>query len=157
MRPHRVAFQEGSFFVSRVSFFIHIHIRFGVLLSSSSREGGRVERNRDIVVRWSSGGVSLSAEYSGGDVIERRGVVAIFVFVTKHSCSSCENVFFLRTTGVDFSKIRRVGSYDDSGFLLGTTSMSLGIAYEPRARNIICHPCAVDLMINETIYYTTRG
>ena len=34
--------------------------------------------------------------------------------------------------------------------------MSLGIAYEPRARNIICHPCAVDLMINETIYYTTR-
>ena len=24
------------------------------------------------------------------------------------------------------------------------------------ARNIICHPCAVDLMINETIYYTTR-
>ena len=64
--------------------------------------------------------------------------------------------FFLRTTGVDFSKIRRVGSYDDSGFLLGTTSMSLGIAYEPRARNIICHPCAVDLMINETIYYTTR-
>ena len=33
--------------------------------------------------------------------------------------------------------------------------MSLGIAHE-YARNIICHPCAVDLMINETIYYTAR-
>ena len=101
-----------------------------VLLSSSSREE-RVERNRDTMVR-SSLGVSLKRGIFRRRRYRTREVVAIFVFVTKQSCSSCENVFFYARTGVDFSKIRRVGSYDDSGFLLGTTSMSLGIAHEPR-------------------------
>ena len=127
----------------------------GVLLSSSSREE-RVERNRDTMVR-SSLGVSLKRGIFRRRRYRTTRGCCYFCFCDEtHSCSSCENVFFYARTGVDFSKIRRVGSYDDSGFLLGTTSMSLGIAYEPRARNIICHPCAVDLMINETIYYTTR-
>ena len=81
----------------------------------------------------SSLGVSLKRGIFRRRRYRTREVVAIFVFVTKQkSCSSCENVFFYARTGVDFSKIRRVGSYDDSGFLLGTTSMSLGIAHEPR-------------------------
>lgn len=114
----------------------------GVLLSSSSREE-RVERNRDTMVR-SSLGVSL-----------KRGIFRRRRYRTTRGCCYfcfCDETqlfflwkrFFLRTHRCWLFK--------------NTTSWILWwfwVSFRS-ARNIICHPRTVDLMINETIYYTTR-
>ena len=63
-----------------------------VLLSSSSREE-RVERNRDTVVR-SSLGVSLTRGIFRRRRYRTREVVAIFVFVTKHTAVLLVKTFF---------------------------------------------------------------
>ena len=122
----------------------------GVVLSSSSREE-RVERNRDTMVR-SSLGVSL-----------KRGIFRRRRYRTRGCCYFCfcdeTELFFVKTF---FFTHRRWLFKNTTSWILWWFWVSFRyheyvIGYCIRAaRNIICHPCAVDLMINETIYYTTR-
>ena len=123
-----------------------------VLLSSSSREE-RVERNRDTMVR-SSLGVSLKRGIFRRRRYRTREVVAIFVFVTKQTAVLLVKTFFFTHRRWLF---KNTTSWILWWFWISFRYHEYVIGYCTRAaRNIICHPCAVDLMINETIYYTTR-